>query len=185
MIFVSYMYIEPAIVMVFDVIPFIYLLSVLFKLKLLSSNNNWHEYIYDKTFAHLQEFDIFQFVWDLASSRIVYLIKKLLKGFSFFFVKLSEDQLDDLEEALTEVLGEIEKAQSIREEKQTKRMSILLNKSLLMDPSSRRGSITAATSDKKKEDYVNSDTLKDRSQKKETKGANPYLKDSSNTKKDK
>ena len=132
-IFISYIYVEPIVLAIFDFIPGIYFLSIMLKLKLLSSNNQWHQLFYDKTYGHLQEFDIFEFAWSFSSNRIVAIINKVLVLLSLLFPKLNSDQLNTLIESLEGAAEEARQAKCKQESRKSMRMSKLLNRSALED----------------------------------------------------
>lgn len=129
----SYIYIEPILLAIFDFIPGIYFLSIVLKMKLLASSNQWHQTMYTKTYGHLQEFDIFEFAWGFSSDRIVYLISKLLTLFYYVMPKLTNEQLDTLAESFQAASDEVSQIKVQRETKKSIRMSKLLNRSALED----------------------------------------------------
>ena len=128
-IFVSYIYVEPALDVLLEYIPGGSLLSLVLKLKLLSTNNTWHQTIYQRTYGHLQEFDIFDFMWEVSSNRIIWIIKQVLKLFSFTFSKLTVDQLDEISESLDSTSKALKEAKDKLTQKNTIRMSKILNRS--------------------------------------------------------
>lgn len=132
-VFVSYIYVEPVLLAIFDFIPGVYFMSLILKMKLLSSNNQWHQALYSKTFGHLQEFDIFEFAWSYSSDRIVYTITKILKLLNYLLPKLNQDQLSYLSESLKAVSEEIDQVKFQRETKKSIRMSKLMNRSAFED----------------------------------------------------
>jgi hypothetical protein len=132
-VFISYIYVEPLLLAILDFIPGIYFLSIVLKMKLLSSSNQWHQSLYAKTFGHLQEFDIFEFAWSFSSDRIVQLITKILLLLNYLVPKLNDDQLDVLEGSLRAACHEIEDAKLKKETKKSLRMSKLLNRSAFED----------------------------------------------------
>lgn len=130
-VFVSYIYVEAILLAMLEFIPGIHILSMALKLKLLSTSNTWHLVVYEKTFGHLQEFDIFQIVWHYSSDKIVYLVVKMLELLDNLYPRLSSDQLDLLNDTLEDASNRIKQAKSQKEERQTMRMSRLLNRSAL------------------------------------------------------
>lgn len=131
--FITYIYVEPVLLAILDFVPGIYFLSIVLKMKLLSSNNQWHQLIYDKTFGHLQEFDIFEFAWSFSSNRIVALITKILSLLSYLSPKLNGEQLDELAESLQAAADEVRQAKISQEAKKNIRMSKILNRSAFED----------------------------------------------------
>ena len=124
---------EPLLLAILDFIPGICFLSIVFKLKLLSSNNQWHQLIYDKTYGHLQEFDIFEFAWSFSSDRIVWLVSKKLSLLQYLLPKLSPEQLTVLAERLEAAADEVKQAKVRQDTKKSIRMSKILNRSALED----------------------------------------------------
>ncbi len=126
---------------ILDIIPGIYFLSVLFKLKILSTNNNWHMALFNKTYGHLQEFDIFTFMWGFSSNRIVYLMNKLLYVQTLFYHKLSDEQLTTIAETLGQATDSLKAARELRNRKESARASRILHRSQLAEARSREASI--------------------------------------------
>lgn len=117
---------------ILDIIPGIYFLSVLFKLKLLSTNNLWHETLFNKTYGHLHEFDIFDFAWSFSSNRLIYVLNKFLSAQTYMYSKLNGEQLDTIAAALEEAADKIKQCRNLHDKKQSVRITRLLNKSQIV-----------------------------------------------------
>jgi hypothetical protein len=133
-VFVSYIYFEPVLLAVLDWVPFSYMLCLAFKINLLRVTNNWHNLIYKKTFFHLQEFDVFEFAWDLLSHRLIWVVHRLLKGISVLYSRLSEEQLEELVSAYNQEVETIE-AQLESKRDKSKRSSINMRQSIIFSDS--------------------------------------------------
>ena len=125
---------------ILDIIPGIYILSILFKLKLLSTNNGWHTNIYTRTFGNLQDFDIFHFMWEFSSNRFVYVLNKLLYFQTKLYSKFSEEQILTIIEALDDAADRAKAAKSQLSVKASVRMSRIINKSSIIEAMSRGAS---------------------------------------------
>ena len=125
---------------ILDIIPGIYILSILFKLKLLSTNNGWHTNIYTKTFGNLHDFDIFHFMWEFSSNRFVYVLNKLLYVQTKMYSKFSDEQIVTIIEALEDAADRAKGARSQLSNKASVRMSRIINKTNIIEAMSRGGS---------------------------------------------
>jgi hypothetical protein len=138
---VTYIYLEPVILIMLEFVPGIYIISMALKLKFLSTSNSWHLLAYEKTFGHLQEFDIFHIAWHHSSDKIVLLAVKMLELLDHLYPRLSVSQLDLLTDSLEDAGFRVKQAKNSKAERQTMRMSRLLNRSALDNfTKSRRGS---------------------------------------------
>lgn len=127
----SYVYVEQILLAMLEFVPGIYIISMGLKLKFLSTNNAWHQALYDKTFGHLQEFDIFHMAWHHSSDKIVSLAVKLIELLDYLYPRLTADQLDVLSEAMDEAASRVRLEKNSKESRKTMRMSRLLNRSTL------------------------------------------------------
>lgn len=130
-VFVSYVYTEPLLLAILDFIPGVYFLSLALKMKLLSTNNGWHQNLYDMTFGHLQEIDIFHIAWHYSSDKLVLLLVKLLHLLDRLYPKLSDDQLDLLADSLEAASERVREAKTAHEEKENFRKSKLMQRSAM------------------------------------------------------
>lgn len=130
-IFVTYMYIEPFLLALLDIVPGITVLSMIFKLKVLSTNNTWHQVVYERTFAHLKDFDILEVVWQFSSNRVLSAVCYTLRLTSLLYPKLTVEQLEKLGEDLDEIRAELESHKRKNSHRDTVRASRMLHKSQL------------------------------------------------------
>lgn len=153
MVFISYIYIEPYVVSLLEFIPGLYFISLILKFKLLSTNSAIHDFIFSKTYGHLQEFDIFDFVWKFSSNQVVSLIVGLNKLAGYFFSKLSVEQLHKLEGAYKNSVAQISTLKQKAENKDAMRMSKIITRSSIFDKS--RGVSQKPKADKSKSPVPN------------------------------
>ena len=123
----SWIYLEPMALALLEFVPGASLLALLFKAKLLQADCGWHLRLYEKTFAHLQEFDIFDLLWRYSSSSFIRLLEHGLGLAAHFYKKLSMVQLDYLEGVYQDALEEVQRNKSHLSVKASLRKSRIIN----------------------------------------------------------
>jgi len=118
-----------------DWVPFCYLLSLVLKINLLRSTNNWHGLIYRTTFLHLREFDVFEFAWEHLSHRLVWGIQKLLNGTEMVYSRLSEEQLEELKKLYEKEVENLERELENKKGKSIRNNNLMRKSIFFMDAS--------------------------------------------------
>jgi hypothetical protein len=124
---VSWVYLEPWAVALLEFVPGVSLLALLLKAKLLQAESTWHLRVYEKTFAHLQEFDLLDLLWRYSSSSLIRLLEHGLRLASHFYRRLSMHQLDYLEGVYQDALEEVQRNKSHLTVKTSLRKSRIVN----------------------------------------------------------
>lgn len=104
---------------------------MIFKLKVLSTNNTWHQVVYDRTYSHLKEFDILDVIWQFSSNRVLAAVCYSLRLTSLLYPKLTVEQLEKLGQDLDEIRSELESHKRKNSHRDTVRASRMLHKSQL------------------------------------------------------
>lgn len=125
------MYTEPFIVAMLDIVPGISILSFLFKIKVLSTNNTWHESVYKKTYGHLRDFDVIDVLWQFSSNRVLNTVCNLLKLTGYLYPKLTVEQLERLGEELDTIRDDLEAHKKKNSHRASVRASRMFHKSQL------------------------------------------------------
>ena len=107
-IFIVYTFIEETVLYLFEWIPFIYILSTFLKFKILSLDSDLHLTIYDKTFFHMSEFDLFHEILKLTAGVNIVIFEKGMKVMSSSYALLTLDQIDKVKRILADAIKRLE-----------------------------------------------------------------------------
>jgi len=106
-VFITYTMVEGTILSLMEWIPFLYIGSFILKSRILSSDSNVHQIIYNKTFDKLRDFDVIELLVRMNTGVVLTCFEKSIKIVERFLHLLTSDELGKLETIVRNISASI------------------------------------------------------------------------------